>query len=145
MKRFVCLVIALTIALPAFAWADMMSVKSRKCNFRQGPSVKDKVLFQADLYYPVKVIKKDDVWVQVADFENEKAWVHSKLLSEQKALVIKREKANVREKPTVKSKKLFTAARGAAFKVIKVEGRWVLVEHADGDRGWVAKSLTWGL
>jgi SH3-like domain-containing protein len=27
--------------------------------------------------------------------------------------------------------------------VLKREGRWVQVEHADGDKGWLNDSLVW--
>ena len=99
----------------------------------------------ADKYYPVKILKKDKGWVQVEDFEGEKAWVLEKLLSKQKSVVVKREKANIRQKASTKAKIIFTASQGAAFKVIKVTGKWALVQHADGDRGWIHLSLAWGI
>ena len=32
---------------------------------------------------------------------------------------------------------------GIPFKVISRKGQWVHIEHADGDRGWIHKSLVW--
>jgi SH3-like domain-containing protein len=33
--------------------------------------------------------------------------------------------------------------KGVPFKVLKREGRWIQVEHADGDKGWLHDSLVW--
>ncbi|MBW1712521.1 MAG: SH3 domain-containing protein [Deltaproteobacteria bacterium] len=145
MKKIVCLAVGLALVLPGLAWAEMLSVKVSKCNFREGPSVKNPVAFTAKRHYPVKVVKRKGGWLRVVDFEGDKAWVLGRLLGKIRAVVIKINKANIRQKPTTKSKVLFTAPKGAAFKVIKKEGNWLLVQHADGDRGWVHKSLTWGL
>ena len=144
MRKLAALVVTLAFLLPGLAWAEMMSVKVNKCNFRQGPSVKKSIAFKADKYYPVKVLKKQKGWLQVVDFEGDKAWVLAKLLDKQKAVVVAKPKANVRDKANTKSKILFTAAQGAAFKVLKSQGKWLLVQHADGDRGWIHKSLVWG-
>lgn len=144
MKKFILTAAALLLLLPGLASAEMLSVKGDKANFRKGPSVKNPVAYTADKYYPVKVLQKKDGWVQVVDYAGDKAWVLGKLLSKQKALVIKKEKANIRQKASTKSKVVFTASEGAAFKLIKVSGKWALVQHSDGDRGWIHRSLTWG-
>ncbi len=144
MKKVVIAVTVMLFLLPGLAFAQILSVKGEKANFRKGPSVKDKITYTADKYYPVKVLKKQSGWIRVVDFQGQKAWVLGKLLSKQKALVVKKEKANIRQKASTKSKIIFTAAQGAAFKVIKVSGKWFLVQHSDGDRGWIHRSLTWG-
>ena len=144
MRKIVLTAMALFFLLPSLAAAEVLCVKGKKANFRKGPSVKNEIAYTADRYYPVKVLKRKSGWVRVVDYEGDKAWVLGKLLSKQKALVVKREKANIRQKATTKSKIIFTAAQGAAFKVIKASGKWALVQHSDGDRGWIHRSLTWG-
>jgi len=144
MRKLAALAVSLAFLLPGPVWAEMMSVKVDKCNFRQGPSVKNPVAYKADKFYPVKILKKQKGWVQVEDFEGDKAWVMATLLDDQKTVVVKRKIANIRDKASTKSKILFTAAQGAAFKILKEEGKWLLVQHADGDRGWIHESLVWG-
>ena len=144
MKKVILAATALLFLLPGLASAEFLSVQGDKANFRKGPSVKTEIAYTADKYYPVKVLQKKEGWYQVVDYAGDKAWVLGKLLSNQKALVVKKEKANIRQKASTKSKVVFTASEGAAFKLIKVSGNWALVQHLDGDRGWVHRSLTWG-
>ena len=144
MKKVVLIATALLFLLPGIVAAQILSVKGNKANFRKGPSVKNAIAYTADRYYPVKVLKSKSGWVRVVDYEGDQAWVLRKLLSKQKALVVKKKKANIRQKASTKSKIIFTASRGAAFKVIKASGKWALVQHSDGDRGWIHRSLTWG-
>ncbi len=145
MKKLIAAATLLLFALPGMAFAQILSVKGPKANFRKGPSVKNEILYTADKNYPVKVLKRQKGWIRVEDFQGDKGWVLEKLLSKEKALVVKKEKANIREKSSTKSKIIFTAAQGAAFRVIKISGKWALVQHSDGDRGWIHLSLTWGL
>jgi len=38
---------------------------------------------------------------------------------------------------------LFTVERGVPFKVLKRNGNWIRIEHADGEIGWIYNSLVW--
>lgn len=146
MKRIVLLALALVLITTGPAWAEMMSVGGKRINFRQGPSTSKSVVYQAERYYPVKIVGNKGGWVKTKDFEGETAWVLKRLLSKTKCLVVKAPKANVRSHARTKNSKiLFTAGRGAAFKIIRREGKWYLVQHADGDRGWIHRSLVWAM
>ena len=112
MKKFIAAATLALLLLPGMAFAQFLSVKGPKANFRQGPSVNEKIAYTADKYYPVKILKKDKGWVQVEDFEGEKAWVLEKLLSKQKSVVVKREKANIRQKASTKAKIIFNRLPG---------------------------------
>jgi SH3-like domain-containing protein len=37
----------------------------------------------------------------------------------------------------------FTVEKGIPFKVLNRDGSWIHIEHADGDKGWIHKSLIW--
>lgn len=145
MKRTAALILALSLLVPTLSLAEMMSITGRWVNFREGPSTKTAVVFKADKYYPVKVLKKTGNWAQVEDFQGDQAWISLSLLSKEKGVVIKANKANIRTQPSTKAPVSFTASKGCAFKVLEQQGDWVHVEHADGDKGWVHKSLVWGL
>jgi len=146
MKRALSLALALAILLPALAWAEeMMSVRSEWTNFRQGPSTNDPVLFKGSRYYPVKIIDRKGGWYKVADFEGEQAWALGRLLAKVECVAVKVDRANLRKTPDIKAQVIFTAARGASFKILKKQGKWLLVEHADGDKGWIHSSIVWGL
>ena len=38
---------------------------------------------------------------------------------------------------------LFKVDREVPLKVIKRKGRWLKIEHEDGDQGWIHASLVW--
>jgi SH3-like domain-containing protein len=145
MKRLIILIVSLFILLPALGWAEMMSVKNRWINFREGPSTSKAIVYKADRYYPVKVIGRKGGWLQVVDYQGDRAWVLGRLLGKVECVAVNVSKANVRKLPDIKSQVLFTASQGAAFKVIKKQGKWLLIQHADGDKGWIHTSVVWGL
>ncbi|MDA3789644.1 MAG: SH3 domain-containing protein [Desulfobacula sp.] len=58
-----------------------------------------------------------------------------------KSVVVIKKKCNVRSGPGVKNRILFTVEKGIPFKVIADKGNWVRIEHADGGRGWIYKTL----
>jgi len=135
---------ALIMFWPAAVQAQILAVKVARANFRAGPSTKQRILFSASKYYPVKVVGRSKGWYRVKDFENDVAWVLSRLLGQLRCVVVKVKEANIRQQPTTKARVIFTAANGAAFKVLKKSGDWLRVLHADGSKGWVHRNLTWG-
>jgi SH3-like domain-containing protein len=36
-----------------------------------------------------------------------------------------------------------TVEDGVPFRILRKKGRWIHIEHADGDRGWIHDSLVW--
>jgi SH3-like domain-containing protein len=55
---------------------------------------------------------------------------------------IKGSTVNMRTKPTTSSEILWELKRGYPLKVVQRKGRWLQVTDFEGDRGWVARSLT---
>jgi SH3-like domain-containing protein len=94
-------------------------------------------------YYPIFVVKKSGSWYQFRDFEEDSGWVHKSLVGKVKAVITKKDLCNIRSKPGTKEKILFTVEKGIPFKVLKRKDRWLNVEHADGDKGWIHDSLVW--
>lgn len=138
---------------PALAHAgEVMSVKAASANFRASPSDKAKIVYAADQFYPVEVVKRQAGWAQVKDFEGDLAWVTEKALTKQATVVIKNDKANIREEPSAKSDSLFQVERGEVFKIEKRQGAnekgtpgvWLKVVDANGDGGWIRSDMTWG-
>jgi SH3-like domain-containing protein len=71
------------------------------------------------------------------------AWIHSSLLEKMEGVITSKSKCNVRSEPNTDSRVLFTVERGVPFKVIKRDGNWIRIEHADGEKGWIYKTLVW--
>ena len=112
-------------------------------NIRSGPGTKHEILWKAEKYYPVEVLKTSGRWYQFRDFEGDQGWIHNSLVKKIPTVIAIKDNCNVRSGPGTSHTVLFTIEKGIPFKVLKREGNWIHIEHADGDRGWIHKSLVW--
>ena len=132
------------LILPGLTLAqERLSVSASIANMRSGPGTKYDVLWQVEQYHPVIIVEKKGNWYKIKDFENDVAWLHKSLLDDIEGVITIKDKCNVRSKPDTKSQVLFTVERGVPFKVLKRKENWIKVEHADGDVGWIYKTLVW--
>ena len=143
MKNYSILLILIIILVAGTALAQRLTIVAPVANIRSGPNTDSDILWKVEKYYPIFVIKKSGSWYQFRDFEEDKGWVHKSLVGKVKAVITKKDLCNIRAKPGTKEKILFTVEKGIPFKVLKNKGRWLNVEHADGDRGWIHDSLVW--
>ena len=132
----------LILAGSAFA-LERFAVKSSIANMRSGPGMKYDVLWQVEQYHPVTIVEKKADWYKIKDFENDVAWIHESLLAKMTSVITIKNKCNVRSKPDKSSRILFTVEKGVPFKVLERNGNWIRIEHADGDIGWIYKTLVW--
>jgi SH3-like domain-containing protein len=135
-----CLLIML---LAATASAERLAVSAPVANIRSGPGTSHTVLWKVEKYFPLRIIEKSGEWYHFEDFEGDKGWVHQSLVSKISAVVTKNDACNIRSGPGTDNKIIFTVEKGIPFKVLKREGNWIHIEHADGDKGWIHKSLIW--
>jgi len=126
----------------AFA-AERMAVKASIANLRNGAGTKHKVLWQVEKFHPFLVIKKNKDWYEVKDFEGDTAWVHKSLLAKIETVISTKAKCNVRSEPDKKSRVVLRVEKGVPFKVLKHKGNWIRIKHADGETGWIYKTLIW--
>ena len=143
MKRYSIFLIVFIAILPGTAMAERITIVVPVANIRSGPDSKSDLLWKVEKYYPIMVIKKSGSWYQFRDFEEDSGWVHKSLVGKVKAVITKKDLCNVRSKPSTKGKILFTVEKGIPFKVLRTKDRWLNVEHADGDKGWIHRSLVW--
>ncbi len=137
-------VMAVLLIMPGLTFAQQrLSVTASIANMRSGPGTKYDVLWQVEQYHPVKIVKKKGNWYKIKDFENDVAWIHESLLGKVKGVITNKAKCNVRAGATKTSKILFTVEKGVPFKVVSKKGNWLKIEHADGDVGWIYKTLVW--
>ena len=126
------------------AAAQRLAVKVPKANIRSGPGTKYEVLWQAERYYPVVVIQKKGQWVLFRDFEKDEGWIKKNLLDKTPTVITIKRECNIRSGPGTNFQILFkTEDKGVPFRILKRKGKWLYVQHADGDKGWIFKSLVW--
>ena len=133
----------LIMLLAGTASAERLAVSAPVANIRSGPGTSHTVLWKVEKYFPLRIIEKSGEWYHFEDFEGDKGWVHQSLVSKISAVVTKNDACNIRSGPGTDNKIIFTVEKGIPFKVLKREGNWIHIEHADGDKGWIHKSLIW--
>ena len=133
----------LIMLLAGTASAERLAVSAPVANIRSGPGTSHNVLWKVEKYFPLRVIEKSGDWYHFEDFEGDKGWVHQSLVSKISAVVTKNDACNIRSGPGTGNKIIFTVEKGIPFKVLNREGSWIHIEHADGDKGWIHKSLIW--
>ncbi|MFC1857101.1 SH3 domain-containing protein [Thermodesulfobacteriota bacterium] len=143
MKFFSIFVSAVIILSNGFAWAERLTVKASVANIRSGPETSYEILWNAEKFYPIVVIEKTGPWYHFRDFEGDEGWIHKSLVGKFSAVITTKPKCNIRAGPGTDFEILFSVESGVPFKVLKRKGNWIFIQHSDGDKGWIHKSLTW--
>lgn len=133
----------LIMLLAGAASAERLAVSAPVANIRSGPGTNHNVLWKVEKYFPLQVIEKSGQWYHFEDFEGDRGWVHQSLVSKISAVITKNDTCNIRSGPATSNKIIFTVEKGIPFRVLKRKGSWIYIEHADGDKGWIHKSLVW--
>lgn len=144
-KPFFILVFVAIFVLTAgisFA-AERLSVSVDKANIRAKPETSSDTLWQVEKYYPLLVVEKKGEWYRIKDFEGDMGWIHRSLVDDTPSVIVKVKLANIRSNAGTQYDLVFDANKGTPFKVLEVQDRWLKVQHADGDSGWIFKSLVW--
>jgi SH3-like domain-containing protein len=144
MKRILLFFSCLVFLLSGESAAERLSVVANESNIRSGPSKDHQILWSAGKYYPVDVIEKSGSWYKIKDFEGDQGWIHKSLLEKVPTVIVKVSLANIREAPEDQARIVFQAEKGVSMKQLSVKGKWLKVQHADGDVGWINDSLVWG-
>ena len=143
MKFISLLTIVVILLTGGFAMAERLSVSSRIANIRSGPGTGYEILWKVESYYPMMVLKKSGSWINFRDFEGDEGWIHTSLVRKKPTVITIKNKCNVRTGPGTNHKVIFTVEKGIPFLIIGRQKSWIQIKHADGDRGWIHKSLVW--
>jgi len=130
------------IGSPAVA-SQRMAVNADTANIRAKPDIHSDTLWQVEKYYPLVILEKKGAWYRFKDFEGDMGWIHESLVDGTPTVIVKVDRANIRADAGTQYDLVFDAERGTPFKVLKKKGRWIEVQHADGDTGWIFSSLVW--
>ncbi len=120
-----------------------MAVSVPVANVRSGPDESADLLWKVERYHPVRVIEKKGDWCRFQDFENDEGWLYLPLLDTVRAVITRKDDCNIRSGPATTFDIVFTAEKGIPFKVLTDKGKWLEIQHADGDKGWIYRSLVW--
>ena len=145
-KTAVFLFLALAVALSPCWGAPMKSIGKDKVNVRSGPGLKNEVLFQAHLGYPIEVDKRQGDWVHFKDWQGDTGWVYGPMVKNIKTVVVLKDKVNVRKGPGRLHKVVSKVNKGEVYKLFKKKGNWVKIGfYLEGEPiGWIRNDLVWG-
>ena len=143
MKPYTTILSILLLLFAGTAFAERFSVSSETANIRSGPGTNHDILWKVEKYHPIFILNKTKAWYHFRDFEADEGWIHESLVNKTPAVITKSETANIRFGPSTKNKILFSVEKGIPFKILKRKGKWIRIQHADGDTGWIHKSLVW--
>jgi len=124
-------------------FAQRLSVISSIANIRSGPGTSHEIHWRVEKNHPVYVLKKSGNWCYFRDFEKDEGWIHKSLLGNIKTVITVNDHCNIRTGPGTGHKILFSVVKGIPFKVLGKKGNWIHIQHADGDKGWIYKTLVW--
>jgi SH3-like domain-containing protein len=134
--------IILFAAVPAVS-AERLSVSAPLANIRSGPGTTHDILWQIEKFHPIQVLKTSGDWYYFRDFEGDEGWIHLSLVQKIPSLITIQEACDIRSGPGTSFPTLYTVGKGIPFKILEQKGNWYLIQHADGDKGWIHKSLVW--
>jgi SH3-like domain-containing protein len=138
-----CAALAVVVLTSGPCLAERLAVVGSRGNVRSGPATTYEVLWQVEENYPLEVLRREGEWCFFKDFEGDEGWVHQSLLGKVRTVVTRRDNCNIRSGPGSRFDVLFTVGKGVPFKVLQSDGDWLQIAHADGDQGWIHRSLAW--
>ena len=122
--------------------AEFVSVVKDGVNLRSGPDTTNEVLFKLPKGYPLKVMAIQSKWMKVSDYEGDKGWIFSSLVSKEQYVIVKVKEGNVRSGPGTQNGKIGKVVRDVIVKKVATQGDWVKISDPRLT-GWVHKQLVW--
>jgi len=135
---------AMQLAVPAWA-LEYLSVANPTIMY-DAPSTRGKPLYIVKAGTPVEVIVNVDNFVKVWDAQGTLAWIEKKQLSDQRTLIVKSDRAQIRTDASDTAPLAFEAVNGVILDMTgsPING-WVAVRHRDGQSGFVRTQQVFGL
>jgi len=129
---------------------EFASLKKKQVNWRTGPGERYPIqwIYQ-EQGYPVKVLDTYDIWKQVQEADGSIGWVHEKMLSDKRTVLVQ-EEGSLTDKPQSDSRTIAYVETGTIGRVIRcpLEYKYCLLafKYQDKDiKGWFPKNLVWGI
>jgi SH3-like domain-containing protein len=130
------------LPLPRF-----VSLAADVANLRLGPRRSyDVVAVYRKRGLPLQIVGEFDNWREVVDFEGERGWMHTSLLSGRRTVMVRGEPAVLRRGADADAPAMARLAPGVVARLLHcaTEEAWCFVEVA-GRRGWLARERLWGV
>src|SRR5256885_16687324 len=141
------LVAAFVVAAPAAAAEGeagqnlprFVSLRSDQVNLRVGPGENypiDWVLTRKEM--PVEIIREFEHWRMIRDWQGTEGWVHERMVSRKRGVVIKGGVRALHRQPDPASEVVARAESGVFARLAECRGAWCRIEVAE-ITGWVQR------
>lgn len=127
-------------AVPRF-----VTLRADEVNLRTGPGER----YPIEWVYtrkglPVEVVAEYDVWRKIRDSQGTEGWVHQRMITGNRAVIVRGEEHPLLSDPDPQSAVVARAEPGVIAKLLECQGPWCRVEAQD-IRGWLRRSDVWGV
>lgn len=139
------LVFIAALAAPP-SWAFEYRSVAEPAPMYDAPSVRSKPLFVILAGTPVELVVSIEGWSKVRDSRGDLAWIEKKYLTENRNVIVRTERAQVRATPDDQAAQVFEAERDVVLELVEVvPAGWAKVKHRDGQSGFLRATQVWGL
>ena len=122
-----------------------VTLRADEVNLRTGPGERypiDWVLVRKGL--PVEIVEEFDVWRKIRDSQGSEGWVHQRMLTGARNVLIKGAVRVLHVEPDSASPAAARAEAGVVAHLIECRGLWCRVE-AQSVKGWLKRDEVWGV
>ena len=121
-----------------------VSLKQNEVYLRTGPNKK----YPIDWVYlnrtmPVEIIAKFHLWRQIRDWENTVGWVHKRLLSNKRRIIVRTGTQPLKKSPNFSSSVIAQVEAKVIGELEKCGKDWCRIKFGQY-RGWMQQSQFWG-
>ncbi len=122
-----------------------VSLRASEANVRRGPSLShriDWIFKRRDM--PLRVVAEYGHWRRVVDRDGQGGWVHFRMLSGARTVIIDAEQTVLYARPDTDATENAILERGVVARLGDCDPDWCQLS-AGGYRGWAPKAALWGV
>ena len=122
-----------------------VSLRADVVNLRTGPGNRYPIEW---VYHrkglPVEILAEHDQWRQVRDWQGTKGWVHQRLLTDLRNVIVEGAQRLLRAEPNAHAPAVAKLDPGVIARLLECRASWCRVKAAH-IRGWLHRSEVWGV
>lgn len=122
--------------------SEYASVSGDRVNIRSGPGKQEEILQSVALKTPLRILGRQDDWVEVQDFTGRTGWISANLLDGRQTVQVRVRRANLRQGPGSNFVVVGSSSYADILEVSGQDGEWYRVEGSDG-ASWINRELVW--
>lgn len=152
LKRAIIALITAVLLLGAARAAEkseplprFVSLRADMVNLRTGPGSR----YPVEWVYrrkglPVEIVAQHDQWRQVRDWQGTEGWVHERLVTSTRTVIVKGAQRVIRMEPAKTAAPVAKLDPGVIAHLLECRGAWCRIE-ADNIKGWLERDEVWGV